>query len=122
MIAMAFVGALALLMPVVASAEESGAARAMRYTPVRRTLWRRGRELRTRLLDPMRMRDLAETGYSLPLDARMLATGEREGFRLDTLELRATPGRVFQAMLAFRRKPAGRCPRSLPFTGTAATA
>ena len=87
MIAMAFVGALAgLLMPVVASAEESGAARAMRYTPRAAdavAAWQG--ELRTRLFDLMRMRDLAETGASLPLDARMLATGEREGFRLDTL-------------------------------------
>jgi len=44
--------------------------------------------------------DLMETGASVPLGARVLATEEREGFRLDTLELRATPGRVFQAMLA----------------------
>ena len=119
MIAMAFVGALAgLLAPVVASAEESGAARAMRYTPRAAdavAAWQG--ELRTRLFDLMRMRDLAETGASLPLDARMLATGEHEGFRLDALELRATPGRVFQAMLAVPAEASGPMPAVVAIHG-----
>jgi hypothetical protein len=84
-----------------AEEEQSGALRTMRYTPgsaEEAVAWQG--ELRARLCELLHVSDLMETGASVPLGARVLATEEREGFRLDTLELRATPGRVFQAMLA----------------------
>ncbi len=56
--------------------------------------------LRDRLFDLMHMRDLAENGGAIPLEARVLNTEEREAHRLETVELRVTSGRVIQAVLA----------------------
>ena len=101
-----------------AEEEQPDALRTMRYAPGsadEAVAWQG--ELRARLFDLLHMSDLVETGASLALDARVRATEEREGFRLDTLELRATPERVFQAMLAVPAEVSGPMPAVVAIHG-----
>jgi len=60
-------------------------------------------DLRTQLFGRLHLRDLAGKSESLPLEAVFGDKEERTGYVLQELELRATPGRMFKAMLA---KPA----------------
>ncbi|MEA3365301.1 MAG: alpha/beta hydrolase family protein [Candidatus Hydrogenedentes bacterium] len=82
-------------------ADEALPMRTMAYTP--RTAeeakaWQK--DLRAQFFDLLHMRDLVEKGSEIPLDAQVFKSEDRDAFRLDTLELRVTPGRVIQAMLA----------------------
>ncbi len=78
--------------------------RTMRYTPrtdSEAAVWQQ--DLRTQLFGRLHLRDVAGKSESLPLGAVLGDKEEREGYVLQELELRATPGRTFKAILA---KPA----------------
>jgi esterase/lipase len=75
--------------------------RSMRYTsrsPEAARAWQEA--LRTTLFERLHMSDLVADEASLPLDPEVTATETREGVTLETVRLRATPGRVFQAVVA----------------------
>lgn len=110
-----FVG---VLVPMLACAGETDTMRTMRYRPGtadEAVEWQN--ELRARLFELLHMRDLVERGNAIPLDARVLDSEERDGFRLETLELRATPGRVFQAALAVPANAVGPMPAVVAIHG-----
>ncbi|MFO7973064.1 MAG: alpha/beta hydrolase family protein, partial [Candidatus Hydrogenedentota bacterium] len=89
------------LLAPLAHAGEPEATRTMAYTPCtaeEAMAWQK--DLRARLFELLHMRDLVETRSAIPLDARVLNSEEGDGLRLDTIELRATPGRLIQATFA----------------------
>ena len=66
--------------------------------------------VRAELLDRLRLVDLVKSRGSIPLQARALAAEQRDGFVLQDVRLRSTPGRFITVSIARSRDTEGALP------------
>ena len=110
------------LFGLLLAAAVAGAAplRTMEYapgTPAEARQWQK--DLRARFFSLLRLDSLR--GQTLPLDAETLKTEERGGIVYEHLRLRATPGRMFKAIAAYRNGLEGPAPAAVAIHGHGGT-
>ena len=112
----AFMAVLVLILPILTAVAND--LRTMQYTTRSAEdarAWQHA--VRKELFDRLRLADLVKSRGSMPLEARVVAAEQRDGFALQDIRLRSTPERFITVSLALPREVDGASPAVLCIHG-----